>query len=139
MGENRVGAVESLRVTRSGLVIIVCVSAGQRKKALCVKRMRARNVNCFALKKMVPLKEVITGVAVNVEVDQLKGKIPCVCFARCLVWSRQDGVSGETEESLSVLLSFDVLRIYKLSCTSFCAEYITLLQVSSLWACGSSV
>ena len=32
-------------------------------------------MNCFALKKRVPLKRVIIGVAVNVKVDQLKGKI----------------------------------------------------------------
>ena len=41
------GAVESVRVTRSGLVIIVCDSAGQSEKALHDKRMGARNVNCF--------------------------------------------------------------------------------------------
>jgi hypothetical protein len=68
----------------------------------------ARDVNCFALKKRALLKGVITGVAINVKVDQLKGKIPGVCDARRLVRHRQGGVSGETEESLSVLLSFDV-------------------------------
>ena len=87
---------------------------------------------------------MITAVAVKVEVDQLKGKIPGVCDARRLVRCRQGGESGETEES--VLLSFDVesfsikdVWVYKLSCMSFCAEYIMLLQVSSLWACGSNV
>lgn len=54
-------------------------------------------MNCFALKKRVPLKGVITRVAVNVNVDQLKGKIPGVCDAHCLVRRRQGGVSGETE------------------------------------------
>ena len=42
-------------------MIIVCVSAGQREQALRVKQMGARDVNCFALKKRVPLKGVITG------------------------------------------------------------------------------
>jgi hypothetical protein len=65
-------------------------------------------VNCFAFKKRLPLKGVTTGVAVNVKVDQLKGKIPGVCDSRHLVRCRQGGMSGETEESLSVLLSFDV-------------------------------
>ena len=65
-------------------------------------------MNCFALKKMVPLKEVITGLVVNVKADQLKGKILCVYDARRLGRRRQGGVCGETEESLSVLLSFDV-------------------------------
>ena len=88
--------MESVKVTRSGLVIIVCVSVGQRENVLGVKRMGARIVNCFAIKKRVPLKGVITGVAVNVKVDQLKGKIPGVCDARHLVRCRQVGVSGET-------------------------------------------
>ena len=76
----------------------------------------------------------------------MKGKISAVCDARCLVRRRQVGVSGGTEESLFIILSFDVVfaqqsdvRIYKVSCMIFYADYITLLQVPSLWACGSSV
>ena len=95
--------MKTVRVTRNGLVILVCVSAGQREKALRVKQMGAINVNCFALKKRAPLKGVITGVAVNVKVDQLKGKIPGVCDARCLGQRRQGGMGGETE-SLSVVV-----------------------------------
>jgi hypothetical protein len=51
---------------------------------LRIEPLGTRDVNCFALKKRVPLKVAITGVVVNVEVDQLKGKIPGVCDARCL-------------------------------------------------------
>ena len=51
--------VESVRVTRRGLVIIVCVSVGQREKALRVKPIGARKVNCFALKKRAPMKGVL--------------------------------------------------------------------------------
>ena len=89
MGENRVGSCGIGEGNRSGLVIIVCVSAGQREQALCVKRMGARDVNCFPLKKRAPLKGVITGVAVNVKVDQLMVQIPGTCEARCLVRRRQ--------------------------------------------------
>ena len=89
-------------------MIIICVSAGQREKALCVKQMGARNVNRVALKNRAPLKGVITGVAVFLKVNQLKGKIPGVCDARRLVRCRQRDKSGETEESLSALLSFDI-------------------------------
>ena len=48
------------------------------------------------------------GVVENVKADKLKGKIPSACDAHRLVRSRQGGVSGKTEESLPVLLSFDV-------------------------------
>jgi hypothetical protein len=44
------GAVESVKVTRSGLVIIVCVSAGQRERVLRITRMGTRAMTCFALK-----------------------------------------------------------------------------------------
>jgi hypothetical protein len=77
--------VESVRVTRSSILIIVCVSAGQREQALRVKRIGGRYVNCFALKKRVPLKGVLYFTLVNVKADQLKGKIPSVCNARRLV------------------------------------------------------
>jgi hypothetical protein len=49
------------------------------------KQMGTRDVKCFALNKWAPLKGEITGVAVNVKVDQLKGKIPNVCDDCCLV------------------------------------------------------
>jgi hypothetical protein len=57
-------------------------------------------VNCLALKKRAQLKGVITGVAVHVKEDQVKGKIPGVCDACRLVRHRQGDVSGETAESL---------------------------------------
>ena len=60
--EKELGNVESVRVTRRGLVIIVCVSVGQRENALGIQRMGARKVNCFFLKKRAPMKRVITGV-----------------------------------------------------------------------------
>ena len=97
-----------MKVTRNGLVIIVFVSVGQREHALSLKQMGTRDVNCFALEKRVPLKGVITGVVVNVKVDQLKGKIPVML----VVWCNTDsGVSGETEESLSVFLFVLILSL----------------------------
>ena len=80
-----------------------------------------RGIVVLSKKKKVPSKGVITGVAVNVKVDQLKGKIPGVCDARRLVQRRQGGEFLPDK----VMLGF-----------GFCAEYITLLQVSSLWARG---
>ena len=100
--KTELSAVESVKVTRSGLVRIVCASPGKREQVLNVKQMGTRHVNGFALKKNMPLKGVITGVVVNVKVDQRKRK--SVCDARHLVQRRQGGMSGETEES-SVLLS----------------------------------
>ena len=122
--KTELGAVDS--ETKSGLVIIVCVSAGQREKALRVKRMGARNGNCFDLKKKAPLKGLISGVAVNVKVDQLKGKIPSVCDACCLVRHRQGGMRGETEVSL-FFLSF----LFKKICISPLFNQVGQLRTSS--------
>ena len=95
------GAVESVYVLRSGLVIIVCVSARKRASGRSTPHK-------WDNKKREPLKGVVARVAVHVNVDQLKGKIPGVWDAHRLLHRRQGGVSGETEGSLSVLLSFDV-------------------------------
>ena len=77
--------MDSVRVTRSGLVIIVCVSVVQRKNALKVKRMGVSKVKCFVLKKKEPMKGVITGEVVNIKVDQRRGNILGVCDARRLM------------------------------------------------------
>ena len=59
-----------------------------------------------------------------------------------LVRHQRGGVSGER----LIVCRFDVdyladsdVRIFQLSLASLYAKYITLLQVSSVWACGSSV
>lgn len=49
---------------------------------------------------------MISGVVLSVEVDQMNRNIPSVCDARCLV-RRRPGGNGETDNTLSVLLSFD--------------------------------
>ena len=54
---------------------------------------------------LAPLKGMLSVVALSVEVEQLKLKIPGVCDAHRLVRRRPGGECGETEESLSVLLS----------------------------------
>jgi hypothetical protein len=89
------GVVESVKVTCSGLVIFVCVTSGQREKVLCVTQFGSRSVSCFALRNKAPLKAVISGVALSVEVEQFKWKIPRVCDASCLVRLRPGGERGE--------------------------------------------
>jgi hypothetical protein len=42
------------------------------------------------------MEGVITGVAVNIKVDQLRGKISGVCDARSLMQRRQGGESRES-------------------------------------------
>ena len=79
----------------------------------------------FALQSRAPLKEVITGVVLSVEKDQLKCKIPCVCDTRHLVRSRPGGECGVTEKTLSVLLSFVAESLpdkVKLGCASYTRE-----------------
>lgn len=52
------GAVESVKVTCSVLVIFVCVSSDQREWSLRVKQLWSRSVSCFALRNRAPLKGV---------------------------------------------------------------------------------
>ena len=41
------GKVESVRVTRRGLILINCISEEQRKIAVSLKRIRTTEVLCF--------------------------------------------------------------------------------------------
>lgn len=58
---------------------------------------------CFVLRSKALLKGVMTRVALSVEEEQLKWKIPSVCDTHHL--RRRYG--GQTEKTSSVMLSFD--------------------------------
>lgn len=55
---------------------------------------------CFALRSRASLKGAISGIALSVEEDQLKWKIPGVCDDRHLVRSRPGGERNETEDTV---------------------------------------
>ena len=74
-----VGAVESVELD-VGLCFFISDEAGASCEATC-----GRPVSYFALRYRAPLKGVISAVAVSVEVEQFRLKIPCVCGARLLV------------------------------------------------------
>ena len=60
-------------------MICVCVSSDQRERALRVTQLGSSSISCFALRNRAPLKGRISGVALSVEEEQLKLKIPGVC------------------------------------------------------------
>lgn len=91
--EKKLSTVNSVKVSRSGLVLIFCVSS----------TFGTRAVSRFGLLSRAPMKEVITGVALIVEVDQLKMRIPGVYDVCRLVRCRPGG-EHKTEETLSVPL-----------------------------------
>lgn len=79
--EKKLGTVNSVKVSRSGLGLIFCVSS----------TFGTRTVSRFGLLSRAPMKEVITGVALIVEVDQLKMRIPGVYDVCRLVRCRPGG------------------------------------------------
>uniref|UniRef100_A0A8C8F1P2 E2 ubiquitin-conjugating enzyme n=1 Tax=Oncorhynchus tshawytscha TaxID=74940 RepID=A0A8C8F1P2_ONCTS len=87
-----VGAVESVKVTQSGLVMFVCITLARRAQALHAMQLGESPVSCFA-----PLKGVISGVVLNVEVEQFMLKIPGVCDTHRSLRRRFGGEHGETE------------------------------------------
>ena len=117
--------MEFVSVTRNGLVITVFVSAGQSEEAVHVKRMGTKEVNFFTLKERVPLRGVLTWVGVNMKVDQLKGKILCVCDARCLVQRRQGGVNGETRVAVCHFDFESLPNKRMLGCISLVQAFVT--------------
>lgn len=78
--------VESIKVTRSGLILIDCASEEQRKTAVGLKRIHTTEVSCFKLQSGAPIKGVITGVTMDVNIEYLK-RIPGVVGARHLTHS----------------------------------------------------
>ena len=111
--------VKLMKVTRSGFVMFVCVSSAQSEQALCATQLGSISVSCFALRNRAPLKGLISGVVLCVEVEQLKFKIPGVCEP-----AAPSQEHGDAEVTQSVLLSFEReclprqshLRLYQLSC-----------------------
>ena len=79
-------------------------------------------MTCVPLWSRALLNGVITGVVLSVEDGQLKLKIPGVCGARRLVQHRPAEELGESDKTLSVLLSFDAESLsdeVKFECVSF--------------------
>lgn len=81
----RLGTVDSVKVTQSGLAVILCIYSLQRERVLHITCLGTKTVTCFSLRSRAQLKGGITGVALSVKEDQLKFKIPGVCDARHLV------------------------------------------------------
>ena len=95
------GKVESVRVTRSGLILIRCICEEQRKFAVGFKTTRTTEVSCFELGSRTPVRGVIWGVKTGVQVEYTK-RIPGVVGSRRLTrW-----VNGRNR-SLSVLLFYE--------------------------------
>ncbi|KAK7877096.1 hypothetical protein WMY93_032176 [Mugilogobius chulae] len=99
----KLGRVKSIRVTRSGMVIIECVSEKQREQALKIEVfVKHLCVRCFRLDEEPKSKGVVTGVPVDFDVEEFLD-VSGVCGVRRL--SRFIG--GESVESTSVCLTFE--------------------------------
>ena len=103
----RLGTVHSVKVTQSGLAVILCIYSLQRERVLHITCLGTKTVTCFALRSRALLKVVLTGVELTVEEDQLKWKIPGLCDSDRSVQRRPGGECSEMENTLFVLLSFD--------------------------------
>ena len=90
-----VGKVVSIKVTRSGLVLVNCVDEEQKNLALDLPR-------CIDLRSRAPAKGVIAGVSLDVDNEYLSQKIQGVACARRLTLM----VNGR-ENSLSIFLLFE--------------------------------
>ena len=83
-------------------------------------------------KERVPLEAVLSGVVLSVEVEPLKLKIPGVWCDKDMVVSvvKYRGVTIRPFKSVSTRQCH--VRIYQLSCWSFCAESTAVFQVPRL-------
>ena len=101
----KVGEIRSVRTTRSGMVVIECMTLQQMKKVLRIDDWDGDNtVKCFrlGLGARARQKGVISGVPHSV-LDLAFEKLEGVCEARRMMTRR----AGEWEESMSICLTFE--------------------------------
>ena len=100
--EKRIGKVNSVRITRNGLVIIECKDKEQVFKALNIQQFNKCYVKMFHLEGKRKVRGVISGVPLTVKQDHIVD-VDGVCEARRLTRFKD----GKREESSSVCLTFE--------------------------------
>ena len=112
----KLGEVKSVRIARSGIVVVECMSEEQKEAAIRrLKWFNGCDVECFELGKKAKSTGVITGVPLSMEVEaflELEG----VSQVRRLKRYRD----GEKEDSLSVCITFNGDLPERIYC-----EYVT--------------
>ena len=78
MVRDALGKVELIRGTRSGFVLISCVSKEEKERALRIDKLLTYEVESFDFCSRVPLKVVISGVVLDVEALWFTRSIPGV-------------------------------------------------------------
>ena len=102
-GTDGVGEIRSVRITRSGMVIIDCKTKQQMKQVLRIDEWDDKSVKCFRLGAKARKKGVISGVPHSV-MDLAFKDIEGVCEARRMMKRSRD---GEWQESMSICLTFE--------------------------------
>ncbi|KAI2664043.1 Nucleic-acid-binding protein from transposon X-element [Labeo rohita] len=99
-----IGEIKSAKVLRNGALMIVCKDEKQQGKAIKMNIINGKKVECSKTYKKFT-KGVITGILVNVSVDDVKRNITNarVNEVRRLKVNR----NGNMQDSLSVMINFD--------------------------------
>lgn len=99
-----IGEIKSAKVLRNGALMIVCKDEKQQGKAIKMNIINRKKVECSKNYKKFT-KGVITGIPVNVSVDDVKRNITNarVNEVRHLKVNR----NGNMQDSLSVMINFD--------------------------------
>ena len=98
---NKVGEIRSVKVTRTGTVIIECSNKQQAKEVLKAKRFNGKEIMCFKMRDRPRKRGVISGVSLKVDMEAVLDNT-CVYDARRMSRYRD----GKKELSESICITF---------------------------------
>lgn len=100
-----IGVIKSAKILRNGSLLIICMDEKQQMKVIRMNKINGKKVQCSKTNGKKIVKGVITGIPVNVSVEDVKGNIKNanVNEVRRLKINR----NGSTYDSLSIMITFD--------------------------------
>ena len=99
---DRVGEIKSVRVTRTGMVIVECRNKQQMKEMSRIKRYNGSEVECFPMRERPRKKGVISGFPLTIGMEAIDD-YDCVYEARRMYRYKE----GKKEPSESICITFE--------------------------------
>ena len=96
MVKDALGEVESVRLAKSGMMLISWLSKEESEKALWLCKLLTHEVASYDYRSRAPIKGVISGFSVDIEASWFKMNMPGIVDSHCLTRN----LNGKKEENL---------------------------------------
>lgn len=102
---NEIGEVRCTKILRNGSLLIICRDGGQQGRAIRMKQINGRKVQCTLTRDRNLVRGVVTGIPVNVSADVVKGNVKNAKVSE--VKHLKANRNGIKCDSLSIMITFD--------------------------------